>query len=358
MVSLAFPAHAAKLPLDTLKLPPGFSIAVFAAGLDRPRELAVGARGTVFAGSRGDTVYALVDANGDGVAETTFVVAKGLVSPNGVAFRNGALYVAEIGRILRFDGIEERLADPPRPVVVTDAYPKDGWHGWKFIRFGPDGLLYVPVGANCNVCRVRDPFASITRLKPEGGPYEVFARGIRNTVGFDWHPDTKELWFTENGRDMLGDDVPPEELNRAPRPGLHFGFPYCHAGTLADPEFGAGHPCSQYEPPAGTLGAHRAPLGMRFYSGMMFPPEYRGRIVLAEHGSWNRSAPVGYQLTTVRLEGARVAAIEPFVTGWLQGKRAWGRPVDVQPLPDGSLLVSDDRAGVVYRVTYTAKPAR
>jgi glucose/arabinose dehydrogenase len=278
-------------------------------------------------------------------------LASGLISPNGVAFRDGSLYVAEISRVIRFDRIESSLRHPPQPAVVNSALPGDRSHGWKFIAFGPDGLLYVPVGAPCNVCERNDPrYASIMRMKPDGSGLEVFASGIRNTVGFDWHPQTKVLWFTDNGRDEMGDDVPPDELDRAPEKGMHFGFPYCHGGTVADPEFGSKRRCSEFVPPAAKLGPHVAALGMRFYTGTMFPAEYQGNIFIAEHGSWNRSTPVGYRVMRVRLDGDRVTAYEPFVHGWLQGRKAWGRPVDVQVMPDGALLISDDEAGVIYRV--------
>jgi glucose/arabinose dehydrogenase len=268
--------------------------------------------------------------------------------------REGALYVAEIGRILRFPDIEARLETPPEPEVVTGAYPEDRSHGWKFIAFGPDGLLYVPVGAPCNVCAPEEPiYASITRIRPEGSAPEIFARGIRNTVGFDWHPETGELWFTDNGRDWLGDDQPPDELNRAPEPGMHFGFPHCHAAGIPDPEHGGpAHPCDRFTPPVQVLGPHVAALGMRFYTGEQFPEEYRNQIFIAEHGSWNRSEPLGYRVTLVRLEGDRAVSYETFAEGWLQGGNAWGRPVDVLVMPDGALLVSDDHGGAIYRITY------
>lgn len=341
-------------PLSTLKLPPGFAISVYAQ-VPGARSMALGPKGTLFVGSRerNGSVHAVVDADRDGKADAVHVVARGLTMPNGVAVRDGALYVAEVSRILRFDGIEERLADPPAPVVVTDAYPKDAHHGWKFIAFGPDGWLYVPVGAPCNVCERDDPrYASITRIRPDGSGMEVFARGVRNTVGFDWNPETGELWFTDNGRDELGDDLPPDELNRAPGPGLHFGFPYCHGGDVPDPDLGAGRPCSGFVPPERKLGPHVASLGMRFYRGSAFPAEYRGQVFLAEHGSWNRSRKIGYRVSLVRLSGGRAVSYEPFVEGWLRGDDAWGRPVDVQEAPDGSLLVSDDRAGLVYRIAW------
>ncbi|MFL6197153.1 MAG: PQQ-dependent sugar dehydrogenase [Thermoanaerobaculia bacterium] len=342
------------LPIQRIKLPPGFSISVFSDQVRGARSMTLSPKGVLYVGTMGTgNVYALVDRNKDGKAEEVHTIASGLRSPNGVAWKDGALYVAEISRVLRFDGIDDKLASPPKPVVVIDTYPKDTHHGWKFIRFGPDGKLYVPVGAPCNVCDEKNPiYASITRISSQGGQPEIVARGIRNTVGFDWHPKTRELWFTENGRDWMGDDAPPDELNRAPKAGLHFGFPYCHAGTVADPEFGKGKPCAQYTPPARTLGPHVAALGMRFYTGTMFPEPYRNQIFIAEHGSWNRSQPIGYRVTLVRLQGDKAISYEPFAEGWLQGGDSWGRPVDLEILPDGSLLVSDDRAGAIYRITY------
>ena len=343
----------AQLPLDNIKLPPGFSLSVYAENVPGARALALGSRGTVFVGSRAGNVYALVDRNQDYKADRTYVLAQGLNMPNGVAFRDGALYVAEISRILRFDQIEEHLENPGTPVVVNDRLPKEGWHGWKFIAFGPDGLLYVPVGAPCNVCERDDErYASLLRMKPDGSNVEVFAKGIRNTVGFDWHPVTKELWFTDNGRDMLGDDIPPDELNQAPQQGMHFGFPYCHAETIADPEFGKKRTCEEFTPPAMKLDPHVAAIGMRFYTGTMFPEEYHNQIFIAEHGSWNRSTPIGYRVSLVRLVESKAVKYETFAEGWLQRGRALGRPADVLVMPDGALLVSDDHAGVIYRVSY------
>jgi glucose/arabinose dehydrogenase len=261
--------------------------------------------------------------------------------------------VAEVNRVLRYDDIESRLSNPPAPVVVNDSFPTDEHHGWKFIGFGPDGMVYVPVGAPCNVCELSDErYASVMRMKFDGTGLEVFASGVRNTVGFDWHPETKELWFTDNGRDWLGDDVPPDELNRAPEKGLHFGYPYCHGASISDPEFGQKLGCDKFVPPLAELGSHVASLGMRFYTGSMFPQEYRNQIFIAEHGSWNRSIPIGYRITLVRLDGNRAVKYEVFAEGWLQGRSAWGRPVDVLVMPDGALLVSDDKAGVIYRISY------
>jgi len=341
------------LHLETIRMPPGFRIALYAR-VPGARAMALSPAGTLFVGTRTlGRVYAVPDRDGDRTADAVVTVAQGLRSPNGVAFRDGALYVAEISRVLRYDGIEQQLDRPPAPVVVNDRFPSDGHHGWKYIAFGPDGLLYVPVGAPCNVCDEENPiYASIARMAPDGSGLEIFARGVRNTVGFDWHPETGVLWFTDNGRDWLGDDRPPDELNRAPRMGLHFGFPYCHGGDILDPEFGAGKDCRDYQAPAMRLGPHVAALGMAFYTGRMFPAAYRNQIFIAEHGSWNRTTPIGYRISRVRLEGDRAVDYQGFAEGWLKGGSAWGRPVDVLVMPDGALLVSDDRAGAVFRISY------
>ncbi len=342
-------------PVERIKLPPGFKVEVFADKVENARSLALGDNGTVFVGTRSDSVYALADVNGDGKAEV-ITIAEGLNAPNGVAFRDGALYVAEINRILRFDNIEANLKKPPKPVVVFDKLPRDGHHGWKFIAFGPDGWLYVPVGAPCNICETDpDVYAALHRMKPDGSQYGVFARGIRNTVGFDWDPNTKELWFNDHGRDMMGDDMPSCELNHAPKAGMHFGFPYCHQGDTPDPEYGSKRKCSEFTPPALKQGGHVAPDGLRFYSGKMFPAEYRNRIFIAQHGSWNRSKKNGYRVMMVTLKEDRktVDKVEEFATGWMENERAWGRPVDLLVMPDGSMLISDDTASAVYRVTYS-----
>ncbi|MBI5580514.1 MAG: sorbosone dehydrogenase family protein [Deltaproteobacteria bacterium] len=355
LLSLVFCSgcKAGELSLDSIKLPPGFHVSIFAE-VPNARSMTLSPKGTVFVGNRGgDKVYAVVDADQDGKADKVYTIASGLDSPNGVAFREGALYVAENSRILRFDDIEKALTHPPKPVVVNAEYPKDRSHGWKFIAFGPDGKLYVPVGAPCNICERSEPiYASITRINPDGTGREIFAGGIRNTVGFDWHPQTRELWFTDNGRDWMGDDMPADELNRAPRKDMHFGFPYIHQGDMPDPEYGQGRKMAEFTPPVRKLGAHVAALGMRFYNGKMFPEKYRGHIFIAEHGSWNRSSPIGYRVTFIKLSGSQAVSYEPFAEGWLQGGRAWGRPVDVLVMPDGALLVSDDMAGVIYRITY------
>ena len=344
----------AALPLDRIRLPPGFAIETVAR-VPSARAMTWGAEGTLFVGTSGGGVYAVtLPRAGSADAARVRAVATGLRDPSGVAFRNGALYVSAVSRIVRFDDIERRLDTPPQPVVVTDALPRDGHHGRKFIAFGPDGKLYVPVGAPCNICLPdTEQYAIITRMDPDGTNREIVARGVRNTVGFDWHPQTKELWFTDNGRDMLGDDVPPCELNRVTKPGQHFGYPFCHGGTIADPEFGGQRACSEFVAPAQNLGPHVAPLGMRFYTGTQFPPAYRNQVFIAEHGSWNRSQKIGYRVTLVRLDAnGKAVSYEPFAEGWLQGQQAWGRPADVAVGPDGALYVSDDSAGAIYRIFY------
>ncbi|MBI0325963.1 PQQ-dependent sugar dehydrogenase [Burkholderia plantarii] len=341
-------------PVERLSVPPGFHVELFAADVPTAREMAWSPRGILYVGSTDGVVHALTVERGRVTGR--HVVASGLEMPVGVAYRDGALYISAISRILRLDGIDAKLAAPPKPVVVSDALPSDRQHGWKFIAFGPDGKLYVPTGAPCNVCEPdRDRYAMLGRMNPDGSDYQVFARGIRNTVGFDWHPATHALWFTDNGRDMLGDDVPDDELNQAPRAGLDFGYPYCHAGDVPDPQYGKGHPCSGFTPPVLKLGAHVAALGMRFYTGTMFPAGYRDAIFIAEHGSWNRSSKVGYRVVSVTSgSDGRGARMQVFAQGWLQPDGSvWGRPADVLSLPDGSLLVSDDYAGAIYRITYT-----
>lgn len=353
------PAAAEDLPIEQLKLPPGFQVALWAR-VDNARQMALGRvdkqGGTLFVGSMRAGKVSAVSFDGDFKVRKISPIAGDLALPVGVAYRDGDLYVSAIERILRFDDIERDLSRPPKPVVVTDKLPRDRHHGWKFIAFGPDGKLYVPVGAPCNICE-SDPqrYANIMRMNADGSGLETFATGIRNTVGFDWQPGSGDLWFTDNGRDTLGDDVPPDELNHAPRAGMNFGYPYCHGGDIADPEFGGKHACKEFVPPVQKLGAHVAALGMRFYTGSMFPLAYRKQIFIAEHGSWNRSSKTGYRVMQVRLQDGKAVAYEPFVTGWLQGEKAWGRPADVLVLPDGSLLISDDHAGAIYRVTYSGR---
>lgn len=352
------PGYTGKLPLDKIKLPPGFHITVFAEGVSNARSLCLSPGGTLFVGTRdAGNVYALRDTNGDQVADLQYTLLRGLRMPNGVAFRNGSLYVAEVSRVLRLDDIENRLANPPAPVVVYDKYPTEDHHGWKYIAFGPDGKLYVPVGAPCNICEKTQPiYASLTRLdvdNPTKGP-EVVQHGIRNTVGFNWHPVTRELWFTDNGRDMLGNDLPACELNHATRDGQHFGYPYCHQGDLPDPEFGKKRPCADFTPPAQNLGPHVAPLGLEFGTSPNWPAAYKNQILIAEHGSWNREKKIGYRISLVTLnEQGQSTGYTPFAYGWLQpGEEVWGRPVDLEWLPDGSLLVSDDQADAIYRIYY------
>jgi glucose/arabinose dehydrogenase len=350
-------ACAAELPVERIKLPPGFAIELWAR-VDNARQMALGRHdshgGTVFVGSMAARKVHAVRFDAGYKVRSVATIASDLRMPVGVAYRDGSLYVSAVSRILRYDDIDQRTERPPAPAVVTDSLPADSHHGWKFIAFGPDGKLYVPVGAPCNVC-LPDPgrYANILRMNADGSGREVFASGVRNSVGFDWDPRTKELWFTDNGRDNFGDDLPPDELNHAPRAGMNFGFPYCHGGEHPDPEFGdPRHPCGDFVAPAQKLGPHVASLGLRFYTGTMFPPRYRGQIFIAEHGSWNRSSKIGYRVSLVRLQGARALTYETFASGWLAGDEAWGRPVDVLVLPDGSLLVSDDHAGAIYRITY------
>jgi glucose/arabinose dehydrogenase len=338
------------LPLERIKLPPGFKISIFSDNVPSAREMAVSPNGTLFVGSMKGNVYAVLDTDKDYKADKVITLATGLEMPVGVDYRDGALYVSAVSRILRYDDIEARLENPPQPVVVNATFPKETHHGWKFIRFGPE--LYSRWGPP--ICKQADErFASIMRMKPDGTGLEIFARGVRNTVGFDWHPLTKELWFTDNGRDWMGEDQPPDELNHAPTKGLHFGYPFCHGGELPDPDFGTERSCKELAPPAMKLGPHVASLGMRFYTGKMFPEAYRNHIFIAEHGSWNRLRKSGYRVTLVRLEGNRAVSYEDFASGWEKNNLRWGRPVDVQVAPDGSLLVSDDYAGAIYRITYS-----
>ena len=315
--------------------------------------MAVSPEGTLFVGTRDNKVYALVDRNKDGVADVTHVVAEGLNSPNGVAYRDGDLYIAEIHRIVKLSNIDKHLFKPPKPSVVFDKLPNKTHHGWRYIRFGPNGWLYVGIGAPCNVCEEKDPrFASIYRLNVTTKVFLPVAKGVRNTVGFDFHPSSQNLWFTDNGRDWLGDDKPPCELNELKKEGEHFGFPFCHGSKVDDPEFSAKKTCKDFKKPVMELGAHVAPLGMRFYTGRMFPARYWNQILVAEHGSWNRSKKVGYRVQLARFVQSG-NTYESFIRGWLQpGEKVLGRPVDILVLKDGSVLVSDDYAHAIYRITY------
>jgi glucose/arabinose dehydrogenase len=352
------PAHSSPKTdkvLENVRVPAGFRFEVYTDAVPGARSMALGQRGTLFVGTRNEgAVYAVSGSPASGKAASVRTIANGLNVPNGVAFRDGALYVAEIGRIQRFDGIESSLDAPPEPKVVSEDLPKDRHHGWRYIAFGPDGKLYVPIGAPCNVCN-QPKYATITRMNADGSGHEVFARGVRNSVGFTWHPTTRELWFTDNGRDFLGEDVPPCELNHAPRAGLDFGFPYCHGRDISDPEFGQLGDCGKITPPVQALGAHVAPLGVKFYTGAAFPDAYRNQLFIAEHGSWNRKERSGYRIVTVKLEGNKAVAYEPFATGFNRGnENPFGRPVDLLMLEDGSMLVSDDTAGAIFRISYLA----
>ncbi|OAI21240.1 MULTISPECIES: PQQ-dependent sugar dehydrogenase [Methylomonas] len=351
-------AHAAdrgyESVLSQLKLPAGFKISIFADGVPNARQLALGDNGTVFVGSRDGNVFAVQDRDGDGVAEQKFQIAQQLNLPNGVAFKNGSLYVAEIQRIIRFDNIEQRLSNPPKPEVVYNDFPEDRHHGWKYLRFGPDGKLYTAVGAPCNICDPGKPiYGALVRLNPDGSDFEILARGIRNTVGFDWETRTDHLFFNDNGRDYLGDDLPPDELNEWSRPGEHFGYPYCHAGTIPDPQLAGDKKCNSFIAPAWKYKAHIAPLGMRFYTGKQFPDQYFRQLFVAQHGSWNRTQPQGYQIDVVKFSGGHPYNEQAFISGWLTASgEVLGRPNDVIVGRDGSLLISDDKLGVIYRVSY------
>ena len=360
-------AQQAASPLSSLTLPAGFRADVFAEKVENARTMVRGPQGTIFVGSRtAGKVHAVIDRNEDFKADRVVVIASGLNQPNGLAMRNGALYVATADQLLRFDDIEKQLDAPPKPVTVSNELPNPkAGHTWKFIAFGPDDLLYMSVGAPCNVCLSPPLVSAIVRMKPDGSEMEVFADGVRNSVGFDWHPVTGEFWFTDNGRDMLGDDVPGDELNVAPKAGLHFGFPYCHQGDVTDPEFGTQRACSTTEAPAQKLGVHVAAIGFTFYTGDMFPSTYKNAAIIAEHGSWNRTPPSGYHVMVAKTDGRRVTSYEPLVEGflpgmkegtapggWGAGKAAQGRPADVLQLPDGSLLVSDDSGNRLIRISY------
>jgi glucose/arabinose dehydrogenase len=344
-------ASADKLPVAKLKLPPGFNIEVYASGMANARSLAQGDKGTVFVGSRlVGNVYAISDKDGK---RSVKVLQSGLYRPNGVAFKDGTLYIAELSKVSKIDKVEDNLENPPKPTMIYDNLPKDEAHGWKFIAIGPDNKLYVPVGQPGNNVLHSDAHGQIRRINLDGSGAEVIARGVRNTVGFDWHPENKQLYFTDNGRDWMSEDVPQDELNRVSKAGEHFGAPYCLQGNIVDPEFGWGKSCDEFTAPVGLLGPHSAALGMRFYTGNMFPKAYRNAIIVARHGSWNRSKKVGGDLVVVKLnKDGTVKSMEPFLTGFLEDNKYIGRPVDVMQMKDGSLLVSDDWNGAVYRISY------
>ena len=345
---------AAEIPLDKIKLPPGFEISIYASGIPNARSMVFGKNGTLFVGTRFvGNVYAVVEK--DGKRETK-IIAKGLHRPNGVAFKNGSLYVAELSRIIRFDNIEANLDNPPKPVVVFDALPKDEPHGWKFMTLGPDGWLYFQIGAPGNIVMPPATHASIVRVDPENGVLETVAAGVRNSVGMDFHPVTKQLWFTNNARDWVNEELPNDTLHHVTRKGMNFGYPFCHQGDFIDPDFGKGRSCKEFDAPDLKLGPHVAALGMRFYTGAQFPGEYKNNIFIAEHGSWNKAKKSGYNISRVVLDAkGKIVKYEPFATGFLQGETFWGRPADVQVMKDGSLLVSDDVAGAIYKISYKKK---
>ena len=349
-----FPTPSEKLQVSGLKLPKGFKVDVYASGIANARSLRLGDKGTVFVSNRQvDKVYAVVERDGKREAK---VIASGLDRPNGLAFHNGTLYIGEGTKISKLERIEEQLDNPPKPVVIYDDLPNHQSHGWKFIAIGPDNKLYINVGAPCNICIPPETNAQIRRINLDGSGAEVFARGVRNSVGFDWHPTTKEFYFTDNGRDWLSEDLPEDELNRVTKAGQHFGFPYCHQGNFTDREVGWGRSCDEFVKPVALLGPHSAALGMRFYTGKMFPETYRNAIFIARHGSWNRTKKIGGDVMVAKLnKDGTIKSVEPFMTGFLQNNEYWGRPVDVHVMKDGSLLVSDDYAGAVYRVTYGAE---
>lgn len=357
-ISFSDKPYEGEIPLDKINLPLGFEIDVWAENVDNARSMAYSPEGTLYVGTRSKgNVYALKDTDGDGRSDQRWTLLEGGNMPNGVAVKDGDLYIAEVNRILKISDIENKLDNPGVPEVIYDEYPTETHHGWKYIAFGPDGKLYVPVGAPCNICESEDKiFNSITRLNADGTGREIVHEGIRNTVGFDWHPETGELWFTDNGRDWLGDEKPECELNRATQDkGMHFGFPYCHQGDIPDPEFGDKHPCSDFTPPVQKMGPHTAPLGMEFYTASQFPEEYKGQIFVARHGSWNRKKKIGYDVMVVSLDdNGNSTGLKTFADGWLNSSTddVWGRPVDVELLPDGTMLVSDDYADAIYRIYY------
>jgi len=352
-----FLTHASASPaaadaMGEINLPEGFSINTFAA-VPGARSIAVVPEiGAVFVGTRGDKVYGF-HVNGDRPGRVREVL-KGLNVPNGVAWRDGWLYVAEQHRVVRYAAFNLEVVETATPEILFDGLPDDSWHGWRYIAFGPDGMLYVSVGAPCNVCEVGGLEGTIIRINPEGGEPEIFATGVRNSVGLDFHPGTGELHFTDNGADRMGDDSPPDELNHAPVKGLHFGFPYYGGGSDRTPQFRNDPAPKDAVLPELHFGAHVAALGIHFYGGGMFPEKYRSTAFVAQHGSWNRSVPDGYRLVRVDFDPqGRATSYATFAEGWLMPYgQFWGRPVDVKELPDGSLLVSDDSAGAIYRITF------
>jgi glucose/arabinose dehydrogenase len=344
-------AAAEKIPLDQLKVPKGFNLELYASGMPNARSLALGSKGTVFVGSRlQDKVYAITNKNGKHEAK---VLVSGLYRPNGVAFKDGTLYIAELSQISKIDNVEDKLDSSPKPVVIYNDLPKDEAHGWKFLAVGPDNKLYVEVGQPGNNVLHDKDHGQLRRLNLDGSGAEVIAFGVRHSVGFDWNPTTKELYFSDNGRDWMSEDVPEDKLNRLTKVGQDFGAPYCYQGNIPDPEFGWGHSCSEFVPPILLTGPHSAGLGLRFYTGSMFPAKYKNAIFLARHGSWNRTKKFGGDILVVYLnKDGTVKSSEVFLSGFLQNNNYIGRPVDVMNMPDGSMLISDDWNGAVYRLTY------
>jgi glucose/arabinose dehydrogenase len=350
------PTAEKDLPLKKMKLPPGFKAEVYQAGILDARGMREGDQGTIFVSSLfvAGKLYAITTKGGKREVVT---LAEKLFLPNGIEFHKGALYVATPKDITRYDNIEANLGNLPKPVTVYDKLPGEVPHGWKFIKVGPDGKLYVPIGAPCNICEpdTSKGYTQIIRMNLDGSGVETVVNGMRNTVGFDWHPKTKELWFGDNQRDWLAEDMPQDELNRVTKTGQHFGYPYCHSGVMTDPQFGWGKDCKSYVKPALLIGPHAAPLGMRFYTGKMFPAKYRNAIFLTRHGPWNKTQKYAADVVAVFIDAKGNAKMEPFLTGLVENNQYLGRPADVLVLKDGSLLVSDDHNGAIYRITYSGK---
>jgi glucose/arabinose dehydrogenase len=326
-----------------IKLAPGYTISYFAKDVRGARSMAISKSGIVFVGTKETgNVYALVDKNHDGKAEEKITIASSLNSPNGVAILDGNLYVAEISRIIKFTDIENTFRNKPKYEVIYDKLPKDAQHGWKYIAFGPDGKLYIPIGAPCNICNINDPYGTINRINPDGSGWETVARGVRNSVGFAWNPVDSKLWFTDNGRDLMGDNIPSDELNEIDTLGQHFGYPFCHQGDITDPQYGKNRNCDEFRAPEIKLGPHVAALGMKFFDN---------KIYIAEHGSWNRKTPIGYRISTVDINNGKATNYKVFAEGWLSGNNAWGRPVDIIFTDDKAMLISDDKSGVIYIIS-------
>ena len=350
----ALPTPQAELEanLKSIKLPKGFTISVYASGVNSARQMAWGDKGTLFVGSFGaGTVYAITDNGGKKEVKS---ILTGLKMPTGIAFRDGALYVADIDKILKYENAEANLAKMPEAKVVYDDMPPYVPHGWKYLTFDKNGMLYVPFGPPCNVCLPPTSLSQVRRVNPNTGEAELMAIGVRNSVGGDIDPRTGDYWFTENARDWISDDKPSDKLNHISRIGQHFGYPYCHEGDMLDPKYGKGHSCSEFTPPVLKLGAHVAPLGMKFYTGNQFPADYKNNILIAEHGSWNRHKYQGARIVRVITDpqGKNVKQ-EVLASGWINGDQSYtGRPADILQAPDGSILVADDWAGAIYRISY------